>query len=125
MHSTHRLPLVVSFLLSASALIALPACDVGGEAVGCDFRDAPEGGLSNGPEPRCQERSGIGARTFGPSCESVGGAVVEGGCPRDGIVFGCDLGDSGTDPVIDWYYAPLTDADTETYCGSDEIVAAP
>ena len=117
---THR----AALLAIVSVLAVTAACDIG-EKVGCDFRVVDEDGLNNGAEDRCQERSGIGATGFGASCEGIGGTVVDGGCPVEGIVFGCDLGDSGTDPVIDWYYAPHTIDEAEQLCGSDTIVDAP
>lgn len=90
------------------------------EAVGCDFRDV-DGGLNNGPEDRCQERTGVQAIGFDAACEGLGGAAIEGGCPREGIVFGCEIGPD----VVDWHYTPTTIDEAQSECGSDEIVDAP
>lgn len=102
-----------------SSLLALSGCS---NAVGCDFREVEEGGLNNGPEPRCQERVNLQALSFGPACAGLGAKVVEGGCPNEGIVFGCSQGAD----VVDWYYAPKTRAaDAEQECGNDPIVDPP
>ncbi len=116
---------IAPIALFAIVVVVVSTVGCGDGTTGCDFRVVDEGGLNNGSEDRCQERSGIGATGFGGSCEAAGGTVVEGGCPVEGIVFGCDLGDSGTDPVIDWYYAPHTIEQAEQECGSDTIVDAP
>lgn len=100
--------------------LALTGCST---AVGCDFREV-EDGLNNGPEPRCQERTGFQAASFGPACAALSAKVVEGGCPRDGIVFGCEVSGGGGD-VVDWYYPPKTRADAETECGSEKLRDAP
>ncbi len=93
-------------------------------AVGCDFREVKDG-LNNGPEDRCQERTGLQAATFGPACAALSAKVVEGGCPHEGIAFGCEVSGGGGD-VIDWYYAPKTRAaNAESECGSQKIVDAP
>lgn len=101
--------------------IALSGCS---SAVGCDFREVGEG-LNNGPEPRCQERTNLQALSFGPACAALSAKVVEGGCPHEGIAFGCEVSGGGGD-VIDWYYAPKTRAaNAESECGSEKIVDAP
>jgi len=119
MHNT-----CAALLAVVATVIVSSACGAG-EKVGCDFRAVDEEGLNNGNEDRCQERAGLGATGFAATCEGIGGTVVDGGCPTEGIVFGCDLGESGTDPVIDWYYAPHTVDEAEQECGSDTIVDAP
>jgi hypothetical protein len=100
------LPLVLSLL----------GCGTVGNAVGCDFRN----GSVNGPEDRCQERSGLSSSTFAASCDALSGETVDGGCPRDGSVGECDLGTQGdgTD-VIDVYYSPMTAEEAEAECGDD------
>ena len=90
------------------------------DAVGCDFREI-EGGLNNGAEDRCQERTGFQAAGFDVVCDGLGGAAVDGGCDREGIVFGCVIGED----VIDWYYEPHTIDDATLECGSDEVVDPP
>lgn len=107
-------------LASLACLFVIASLSGCSSAVGCDFRDVKEG-LNNGPEPRCQERTGLQAATFGGACEALSATVLNGGCPHEGIVFGCNL---GTD-VVDWYYAPKTRADAEQECGNDPIVEAP
>jgi hypothetical protein len=113
--------LLLALGLGAASLSS--ACGVEG-AVGCDFR---EGG-ANGAEDRCQERSGLGAPVFSAACETLQGTVVEGGCPREGIVVGCQVGEEGDGtPVIDWYYAPMTREEVETQkcLGSREELVEP
>ena len=86
-------------------------------AVGCDFRD----GSVNGPEPRCQERTGAQSAGFDATCEALGGTAVDGGCPSEGIVAGCDLSVAGTaGEVIDWYYDPKTVEEITTECTDDD-----
>lgn len=108
-------------ILSAVALtvllVASPGCI--GSTTSCDFREHSV----NGPEPRCQERSGIqGGAAFKASCEALQGEAIDGSCPQDGIVLGCDISGDGT--VVDWYYAPKTEDDVKADCESDhgEIV---
>ncbi len=103
--------------VAVSSLLALSGCS---NAVGCDFREV-EDGLNNGPEPRCQERLNLQALSFGPACAALSAKVVEGGCPHEGIVFGC----AQNADVIDWHYAPLTRADAERECGSQAILDPP
>lgn len=111
-------------LFLATYILALPlslaGCDLGGGAVGCDFRE----GSLNGPEDRCQERTGLQAATFDAACEASGGVPVDGGCPMDGVVAGCLLNGSGANgDVIDWYYAPETVESVTSSCGSsDEFI---
>jgi len=98
-------------------LTALVGC--GGTKVGCDFRESG----ANGPEPRCQERSGLSSALFGNFCELLEGDNVSGGCPEDGIVAGCDIGAQGDGTrVIDWYYAPKTREDVEAECEDGDVV---
>ena len=89
---------------------------VGGGHVGCDFRN----GSVNGPEDRCQDREGIDASSFATTCEQLDGEVVEGGCDLTGIVGGCDISAGSTvTTVIDYFYAPTTEADAMADCDSD------
>lgn len=86
------------------ALPLLAGCGALDSATGCDFREA-----ATSPEPRCQERTGLQATGFDVTCEGIGGVAVDGGCPTEGIVAGCDITAAGTSgEVIDWYYAPET-----------------
>lgn len=106
-------PLACIFALLA--LAPLTGCGVT-DAVGCDFR----GGSVNGPEDRCQERSGVSAASFGATCEALGGEVLDGGCPRDGAVGECDLGAQGDGThVYDVYYSPTTVDQARSECGDD------
>lgn len=98
-------------------LSAVVACVDVTEPVGCDFREATG---PDGPENRCQERRNFQATSFAPACEAVGAVVVEGGCNRDGVVAGCDLGND----VVDFYYEPLSREEVEAECGSDPVVDA-
>lgn len=95
--SIKRTLLTISF----SALLVAPAGCGFGSTTSCDFRE----GSVNGPEPRCQERGGVqGGETFKAACEGLQGEALDGECPADGIVLGCDIGND----VTDWYYAPKT-----------------
>jgi hypothetical protein len=107
----------VPALFAVASLATVIACD--GVVVGCDFR----GDSVNGPEPRCQERSQLGAFGFAESCGVAGGEALEGGCPTEGIVAGCNIGAQGDgSPVIDWYYAPETVESVQIECGNDEFL---
>lgn len=98
----------------ASLLLGPLACALGGGTTGCDFRD----GSVNGPEPRCQERSGLqGGTTFSTTCSALSGKAIDDGCPRAGIISGCDISGDGT--VIDWYYAPKTVDEVAKSCADD------
>ena len=112
------------------ALLLLPltlsGCLVAG-TIGCDLR---VDSAVNGPEDRCQERTGLqGNALFGGFCEVLGGDEVKGGCPTDGIVAGCDISEGAgvTGGVIDWYYEPTTLEEVEADCASDDgvVVDAP
>jgi hypothetical protein len=105
-----------TFLFPLVLPVLLAGCAVGG-TVGCDFRD----GSVNGPEDRCQERSGLQATSFDGACELSGGEVLDGACPDADKVAGCDLGQD----VIDWYYAPMTREDAESECGDPAAVIDP
>ena len=95
------------------------ACDIGA-TTGCDFRKDSV----NGPEPRCQERSGLqGGETFAATCSALSGEALDGGCPVEGIVAGCAL--QADESVIDWYYAPKTVADVEADCANEGEVVQP
>lgn len=106
-------------IAAVSLLCAAPlGCDIGG-TVSCDFRD----GSVNGPEPRCQERSGIQASSsFKAFCDGLQGKSIDGPCP-DSPVLGCDISEV-EGKVIDWYYAPKTEAEIQQQCEDDggEIV---
>ena len=108
---------VVLLTLVLAPTILTTAC---AEAVGCDFRNI-DGGLNNGAEPRCQERSGVQTIGFDAACAGLGGEASTDGCPREGIVFGCVVGPD----VVDWYYAPTTLDDAASECGSAEVIDAP
>lgn len=101
------------FLLLPVLLACLPDF---GDPVGCDFREDSV----NGPEDRCQERSGLSASSFSAMCEGLAGEVVDGGCPRDGAVGECDLGNQGDGTaVIDVYYAPMTVEEAQSECDGE------
>ncbi len=107
---------IALFSVAVLVVAVTAACE---RAVGCDFRN----GSLNGPEDRCQERAGIQSTGFDGACVASGGEVVDGddGCPTEGIVGGCDLGQG----VIDWYYEPTTQDELESNCGSDTVLDAP
>jgi hypothetical protein len=104
--------------LGLAALATLSFTQGCANAVGCDFREAPDGRQ----EDRCQERRGFQALgAFGATCDGLGGETIDGGCPTEDIVAGCDLGGDGD--VIDWYYPPKTRADVEAECeGEGEVI---
>lgn len=105
--------------LSLSTLVlASQGCDIIG-TTSCDFRE----GSVNGPEPRCQERSGVqgGGETFKTACEALQGEAIEGECPQEGIVLGCDLGGD----VIDWYYSPKTEEEVKADCENEGTIVQP
>ncbi|MES2641273.1 MAG: hypothetical protein V4850_17415 [Myxococcota bacterium] len=97
----------------------LAGCGAFDSAIGCDFRE----GSSNDPEPRCQERTGVQATGFDVTCEGIGAIPVEGGCPTEGIVAGCDITAAGTTgEVIDWYYAPETLETVTANCTGGTVI---
>lgn len=98
-------------VLASAAVAAALSSSACGAAVGCDLR--PD-------EDRCQERTGIQTFGFGPFCDGIGGAQVEGGCPDEGKVLGCDLGEVGGGSFIDWYYEPTTRAEAEEKCADED-----
>lgn len=102
-------------IAAVSILVAAPlGCDIGG-TVSCDFRD----GSVNGPEPRCQERSGIQASSsFKTFCDGLQGKSIDGPCP-DSPVLGCDISEV-EGKVIDWYYAPKTVEEVAKQCADDK-----
>ncbi len=107
-----RVPLLLAVVVAA---LTATACG----KVGCDFRD----GSVNGPEDRCQEREGISAGVFSGACLAAGGETVEGGCPEEDRVFGCNLGLQGDlTTVTDWHYEPLTAEDAANTCDSEEAI---
>lgn len=101
-------------------ILLLLACSLLDQTVGCDFRN----GSLNGPEDRCQDRDGAQATGFDAACEAAGGEVVDGGCPTDGVVAGCELeGGSAAGTVTDWYYGPETVESVTAECdGEGELV---
>ncbi len=103
-------------------LLALAGCDFG-VVVGCDFR----ADSVNGPEPRCQERSGLSSAIFGEFCEALEGEQVKGGCPEpELIVAGCDIGAQGDGTrVIDWFYPPTTRDEVVADCADEGTVVDP
>jgi hypothetical protein len=105
-------------LLLATCL-SLSACGIVAGEVGCDLRveDA-----ANGYEDRCQERTGLqGNALYGEFCEGLGGLQVDGGCPDEGKVLGCDITSAGSvGKVIDWYYDPVTREQAEAECEQDD-----
>ena len=113
MKAIMKTPLLLLALFSL--LLAPAACALAGGTTGCDFREDSV----NGPEPRCQERSGLqGGTTFSTTCSALKGKAIDDGCPRAGIVSGCDISDDGT--VIDWYYAPTTVEEVAKQCADDK-----
>ena len=90
----------------------------GDDLIACDFRT---------DDNRCQDRSGLQAANpiaFEATCEAAAGSYLSDGCPREGVVAGCDITSPGSSGrVIDWYYAPTTAADVELACeGEGEVV---
>lgn len=106
MHQRYRL---VAFV----PCVALWGC-LGTNTIACDFRATRN---------RCQERSGLqatNAPAFQGTCEVASGLYLDGPCPRDAIVAGCDMGD-----VTDWYYAPATIADATSACAGEGTLVTP
>lgn len=97
-------------------LLLLLACAP--PSVGCDFRD----GGANGPENRCQERTGAQAAGFSQMCSTLSGEPVDGGCPMDGVVAGCSDGSVPAGEVIDWYYAPETLETVTAECEDGTVI---
>lgn len=99
---------------------ALGAGCFGDDVIACDFR---------GDDDRCQDRTGLQAANpvaFQATCETAAGRYLSDGCPREGIVAGCDITSPGsTGSVIDWYYAPTTVADVDRECEGDGEVVPP
>jgi len=113
---TTMFALAISSLLIGLGCVSNP---IGG-TTGCDFRKDSV----NGPEPRCQERSGLqGGQTFATTCEGLEGEAIDGGCPKEGIVLGCALQDD--ESVIDWYYAPKTKEEVMADCENDGEIVEP
>ena len=104
-HDGNDRPMHLRILSSACLVLASLAWGCGGSNVGaCDYRQ----GSSNGPEPRCQEmRSSTpgSVESFLAACRTAGANPIEGECPREDMVAGCDEGalPDGTS-AIDWYY---------------------
>lgn len=102
------------------ALLPLAGCGIVAGNTGCDLRVET---AVNGYEDRCQERTGFqGNAIYGEFCEVLGGIDVDGGCPDEGKVLGCDIseGFDATGKVIDWYYAPMGRAEAEAECADEE-----
>jgi hypothetical protein len=100
-------------------LLALTGCSLVSNDIGCDLRTEE---ASNGYEDRCQERTGLQGNTlFGGFCDLLGGIDLDGGCPDEGKVAGCDItaGFDGTGTVVDWYYAPVTEEEVASICEDD------
>lgn len=111
-------PMKRKLLLSLVAVVssfAFSGCNAG-----CDFRTVQDG-LNNGPEDRCQERTGFQGFGFEAMCKSLSATPVRGGCDKSTAVFGCKQGPD----VTDWYYPPKTRDDAERECGNDTIVDPP
>lgn len=87
--------------------LALSGCGIIAGNTGCDLRIE---NAANGYEDRCQERTGFqGNALYGEFCTALGGIDIEGGCPTEDVVGGCES-NLGSGKVIDWYYAPGYDA---------------
>jgi hypothetical protein len=100
-------------------LFSLAGCSLVANDTGCDLRTDE---ASNGYEDRCQERTGVqGNALFGGFCDLLGGIDLDGGCPDEGKVAGCDItaGLEATGTVTDWYYAPVTVEEVEAICADD------
>jgi hypothetical protein len=102
--------------LTLLALLAAPALTACGDSIyGCDF--------SMTSEARCQERTSslpTGEAAFKTLCETGQGTYLADGCPKTGIVGGCDITATGSaEDVIDWYYAPKTEAEVRMTCETE------
>lgn len=119
------------FVASVVAVLSFSACG-GGSSASCDFRTVPQGS-GNGPESRCQEYTGGFVAISGQfklGCTTASGTYTEAICPRQGILFGCDLGvQADSSHPIDWYYsgAPdnLTADKAAQQCGGSAVLPAP
>jgi hypothetical protein len=100
--------------------LLLTSCGIIAGDTGCDLRTES---AVNGFEDRCQERTGFqGNAIFGGFCDVLGGDPLDGGCPDEGKVLGCDIS-AGVDAggkVIDWYYEPVTREEVEADCADDD-----
>ncbi len=113
-----RLPLPqIASAFAVAGLTLIGGCGVGGESVGCDFREEMVNGI------RCQQRDGIQAFGFGAACEASGGVPIDGPCPDEGKVAGCVF-DTSAD-VTDWYYEPMTLESIEIQCENDGTLIDP
>lgn len=100
--------------LALSMMVLAPLGCVGG-TTSCDFREE-----TNSPEPRCQERGGIQSTpAFKTTCDSLGAKGIDGPCPEEGIVLGCDISPGTGGTVIDWYYEPKTEDEIEQDCADE------
>ena len=103
-----RFSLPIFVILAASFVTAC-----GDSIYGCNFTDMS----------RCQERTSklpTSEAAFKTFCETGQGAYLTDGCPRDGIVGGCDITATGSgEDVVDWYYAPLTEAEVRMTCETE------
>ena len=106
------------------SLFLLASCGVVTGDTGCDLRTDE---AANGYEDRCQERTGFqGNALFGEFCSLLGGIDIDGGCPDEGKVVGCDISEAGTSgSVIDWYYAPVTREEVEADCANEGTIVEP
>lgn len=92
------------------------------EADGCSFINHP-----NNPEPRCQERESklpTPQLAFKSTCETVG-EYLEEGCPTEGRVAGCEIGNDSAQRIVDWYYSPKTRDDVVAECANEGTVVDP
>jgi hypothetical protein len=96
-------------LLLVSLVFVVSGCGALEKTSGCDFRPK---------KPRCQERTvALTSQTvWEATCKAIPDSIYQdSGCPRDGIVGGCDVSEPAN-PIIDWYYAPKTVAEVMTEC---------
>ena len=107
-----------------SFVLPLAGCGVVAGTIGCDLR---VDSAANGYEDRCQERTGVqGNALFGGFCDVLGGDPIDGGCPDDGKVAGCDISEAGVGgSVIDWYYEPMTRDEVEGECAEEGTIIEP
>lgn len=97
--------------LAAASITTIAALSGCANAVGCDLR--PD-------EDRCQERTGLQTFGYAQFCDATVGTAVEGGCPDEGKVLGCDLGEQSGGAFFDWYYEPMSRADAEAECADED-----
>ena len=112
-------PRFIALTFTALLTATLGACG-GGIAGSCDFR----AGSANGPEPRCQEWTNSPTPglpdTYKVACDQAKGKYGRAGCPRDGIVVGCQLTAGDGSKVNNWYFPPTTVDKVKTDCTKDK-----